>query len=355
MGKWGLIDRLYSEIGEPIRGAPKARPQRRPAKRKPERCRAREREERPAGACRRKGKWPRRLHRRRTLGANCPAALGTAFEVTAFDGWSVRSPAKTALETWPGRESTNRAATSGGMRPHSERSSRRWKTVEGTFPDVGKRDSGQAAKRRIKQAVRSSRPDGLRSSLGWLLPPSAACLSVSEARQSAASSSSRAPPKTKTRRRAERTGRRQPPSSRERRPGQPASARRSGGPTADRAHADGGSAGTRPACRASIGAAQRRPCSEPRPAARSRSTARRRAVRGGEERQRRAGGTSRAARQRREVSRYQLPRHGRPIAGSTFVRRPGRTTIFLFAAFLPKSSKVRKTRRADAARHSRDW
>ena len=55
--------------------------------------------------------------------------------------------------------------------------------------------------------------------------------------------------------------------------GQPASARRSGGPTADRAHAGGGSAGTRPACRASIGAAQRRPCSEPRPAARSRSKA----------------------------------------------------------------------------------
>ena len=55
--------------------------------------------------------------------------------------------------------------------------------------------------------------------------------------------------------------------------GQPASARRSGGPTADRAHAGGGSAGTRPACRALTGAAQRRPCSEPRPAARSRSKA----------------------------------------------------------------------------------
>ena len=187
------------------------------------------------------------------------------------------------------------------MRPHSERSSRRWKTVEGTFPDVGKtrqrtrRDKLRrpaGAKRRTKQAVRSSRPHGLRSSLGWLLPPSAACLSVSEARQSAASSSSRAPPKTKTRRRAERTGRRQPPSSRERRPGQPASARRSGGPTDDRAHAGGGSAGTRPACRASTGAAQRRPCQARRPAGRGVwSKARRRALRGGEERKRRAGGS----------------------------------------------------------------
>ena len=185
-----------------------------------------------------------------------------------------------------------------------------------------------------------------RSGIGWV---------VSGARQSAASSSSRAPPKNEDEKTGGTNRAASAASTVATDDGQPASARRSGGPTADRAHADGGSAGTRPACRASIGAAQRRPCSEPRPAARSRSTARRRAVRGGEERQRRAGGTSRAARQRREVSRYQLPRHGRPIAGSTFVRRPGRTTIFLFAAFLPKSSKVRKTRRADAARHSRDW
>lgn len=56
----------------------------------------------PGRSCRRKGKWPRRLHRRRTLGANCPAALGAVFEVTAFDGWSLRSPAEAALETWPG-------------------------------------------------------------------------------------------------------------------------------------------------------------------------------------------------------------------------------------------------------------
>ena len=34
------------------------------------------------------------------------------------------------------------------------------------------------------------------------------------------------------------------------------------------------------------------------------------------------------------------PRHGRPIAGSTFERRPGRTTTFLFGPFRPKSSKV---------------
>ena len=73
---------------------------------------------------------------------------------------------------------------------------------------------------------------------------------------------------------------------------QPASARRSGGPTDDRAHAGGGSAGTRPACRASTGAAQRRPCQARRSAGRGVcSKARRRALRGGEERQRRAGGS----------------------------------------------------------------
>ena len=49
--------------------------------------------------------------------------------------------------------------------------------------------------------------------------------------------------------------------------------------TAEGGPARGGSEGTRPACRASTGAAQRRPCSEPRSAARSRSTAQR-AVRG---------------------------------------------------------------------------
>ncbi|MCO5069196.1 MAG: hypothetical protein M9910_11040 [Kiritimatiellae bacterium] len=53
----------------------------------------------------------------------------------------------------------------------------------GIFPSIGKtrqrasreklrRSAG--AKRRTKQAVRSSRPHGLRSSLGWLLPPEAA-------------------------------------------------------------------------------------------------------------------------------------------------------------------------------------
>ena len=174
-----------------------------------------------------------------------------------------------------------------GIGKNPGRKSRHWKTRQRPRREKLRRSAG--AKRRTKQAVRSSRPHGLRSSLGWLVPPQAAWLSVSEARQSAASSSSRAPRKTKTRRRAERTGRRQPPSSRERRPGQPASPRRSGGATDDRAHAGGGSAGTRlprrsnakagPACRASTGAAQRRPCSEPRPAARSRSTAQR-AVRG---------------------------------------------------------------------------
>ena len=177
-------------------------------------------------------------------------------------------------------------------------------TLEETWaenPDIGKtrqrqrrekRRRSAGAKRRIKQVVRSSRPDGLRSFLGWLLPPPPACLSVSGARQSAASSSSRAPPKTKTRRRAERTGRRQPPRRWQPAIRQPASARRSGGPTGGSGQADAGSAGTRPACRASTGAAQRRPCQARRPAGRGVcSKARRRALRGGEERQRRAGGS----------------------------------------------------------------
>ena len=122
---------------------------------------------RPAGSCRRKGKWPRRLHRRRTLGANCPAALGAVFEVTAFDGWSLRSPAKTALETRRGWESTSEA------RPHSMRcpdigrnwgrKSRHWKTRQRPSREKLRRSAG--AKRRTKQAVRSSRTHGLRSFL----------------------------------------------------------------------------------------------------------------------------------------------------------------------------------------------
>jgi len=55
--------------------------------------------------------------------------------------------------------------------------------TEAENPDIGKtrqrprreklrRSAG--AKRRTKQAVRSSRPHGLRSCLGWLLPPEAA-------------------------------------------------------------------------------------------------------------------------------------------------------------------------------------
>ena len=72
-GQKGLIDKFYSEIEKPIHGGPKARPQRRPAGAVPG---AFQFLTRPAGSCRRKGKWPRRLHRRRTLGANCPAVLG---------------------------------------------------------------------------------------------------------------------------------------------------------------------------------------------------------------------------------------------------------------------------------------
>ena len=117
--------------------------------------------------CRRSGKWPRRLHRRRTLGANCPAALGAVFEVTAFDGWSLRSPAETALETWPGWKSASEA------RPHSMRCpeigsnrgriSRHWKTRQRPSREKLRRSAG--AKRRTKHAVRSFRPHGLRSFL----------------------------------------------------------------------------------------------------------------------------------------------------------------------------------------------
>ena len=48
-------------------------------------------------------------------------------------------------------------------------------------------------------------------------------------------------------------------------------------------------------------------------------------------------------------------RQGPATVGNTFERRPRRTTIFYFAAFWPKSSTVLGTRRADAARHFRDW
>jgi hypothetical protein len=41
-------------------------------------------------------------------------------------------------------------------------------------PDVGNRDSGQAAKRRTKHVRLSSRKPHVRSCLGWLLPPEAA-------------------------------------------------------------------------------------------------------------------------------------------------------------------------------------
>ena len=67
--------------------------------RQPERCRAREREERTAGLAADQangrdvctvGAHSRRIARR---------FLGAGFEVTAFDGWSLRSPAKMALET----------------------------------------------------------------------------------------------------------------------------------------------------------------------------------------------------------------------------------------------------------------
>ena len=118
----------------------------------------------PGRSCRRKGKWPRRLHRRRTLGANCPVALGAVFEVTAFDGWSLRNTAKTALETWPGWRSASEA------RPHSMRFPSVGRNG-GENPDVGKtrqrprrekRRRPAGAKRRTKQAVRSSRPHGLR-------------------------------------------------------------------------------------------------------------------------------------------------------------------------------------------------
>ena len=81
--------------------------------RQPERCRAREREERPAGLAAGKANGRDVC----TVGAHSGRIArrlrGALFEVTAFDGWSLRSPAKTALETWPGWKSTSEA------RPHS--------------------------------------------------------------------------------------------------------------------------------------------------------------------------------------------------------------------------------------------
>ena len=175
---------------------------------------------------------------------------------------------------------------------------RHWKKSRTKIQTLEKRDSDQAAKSSGVQPEPSGalsklcgRPDRTACALSWLaVPRSGIGWLVSGARQSAASSSSRAPPKNEDEKTGGTNRAASAASTVATGDGQPASARRSGGPTADRAHADGGSAGTRPACRASTGAAQRRPCSEPRPAARSRSTAQS-AVRGGEERQRRAGGS----------------------------------------------------------------
>ena len=66
--------------------------------------------------------------------------LGAVFEVTAFDGWSLRSTAKTALETWPGWKSTSEE------RPHSMTVSRHWKKLKPKIQTLEKRDSGQGAK-----------------------------------------------------------------------------------------------------------------------------------------------------------------------------------------------------------------
>ena len=280
----------------------------------------------PGRSCRRKGKWPRRLHRRRTLGGIARRRLGAALEVAGFDGWSLRSPAKTTLETRQGWESTSEARTHfpmigrilGGF-------SRHWKISGPFFQALEKRDSGQAARSSGVQPEQSGalsklcgRADRTACALSWLAAAAGGGIgAVGEWSPSVRSLFlfARAPENEdeKTGGPAslresgampgqERTGRREPPSSRERQPGQPASARRSGGPTGDRAHAGDGSAGTRlprrsnakagPACRASTGAAQRRPCQARRPAGRGVcSKARRRALRGGEERERRAGGS----------------------------------------------------------------
>jgi len=96
------------------------------------------------------------LWRRQTRGANCPAALGTAFEVTAFDGGSLRSPARTALETRSGWISASRA------RPHFPMIgripggfSRHWKKLPPVFQALEKRVSGQAARSRDVQERQS--------------------------------------------------------------------------------------------------------------------------------------------------------------------------------------------------------
>ena len=137
--------------------------------------------------CRRSGKWPRRLHRRRTLGANCPAVLGAVFEVAGFDGWSLRSTAKTTLEMRPGWESTSPDPPEVGTRPHSMMVSRHWKNLRPKIQTLESRDSDQAAKSSGVQPEPSGalsklcgRPDRTACALSWLAVPRSGIGAVGE-------------------------------------------------------------------------------------------------------------------------------------------------------------------------------
>ncbi len=205
-----------------------------------------------------------------------------------------------------------------------DEASRHWKESWPKIQTLESRDSDQAAKSSGVQPEQSGalsklcgRPDRTACALSWLaVPRSGIGWLVRGARQSAASSSSRAPPKTKTRRRAERTGRRQPP-----RRWQPATG------SQPRPDVQEGRPATAPTRAAEAQARGQRaehdaprpsgdPCSEPRPAARSRSTARVAPCVGARSDSDEPGEartvtppaarflrTFRAARQRREVSR----------------------------------------------------
>ena len=143
--------------------------------RQPARCRAREQEERPAGLAAEKangrdvctvGAHSGRIARRR---------LGAALEVAGFDGWSLRSTAKTRLEARPGWRSASRARPHfpmigripGGFSRHWKKSPAVFQALEKTRqrPSREKPRRSGAAKRRTKQAARSFRPRGLRSFL----------------------------------------------------------------------------------------------------------------------------------------------------------------------------------------------
>ena len=130
-----------------------------------------------------------------------------------------------------------------------DEASRHWKESWPKIQTLEKRDSDQAAKSSGVQPEQSGALSKLRvrseraaCALSWLaVPRSGIGWLVSEARQSAASSSSRAPPKNEDEKTGGTNRAAEAAVDVTAATGQPASARRSGGPTGDRAHAGDGS------------------------------------------------------------------------------------------------------------------